>query len=525
MTDSSPAGAVELDPATYERASRGVKLAFTFVQNWRHLLAIAGGIAIALLLRAEGASEEIVVFGAGYLILAGVQSVSVADWVHGVDRFVTRGESLPERVNGASDTVGDVLKLLELVVLPAEGGLLAVLFPGSMTYPELHLPALFAAGAMIVTVSAATALYFWRRILRLGIERRNPRSTAIFFTMATPPLLAIVLSARAEAAGIGMIAFTAAAFAPSAIVAFTIMHYLNIHDKLLDIVDLRTRIEGLERKRKVVEERLAWLDGGHERGSVQMDREELSRIDKGIARYEKAISLYNAYVAEIVGILSSYSERRKKRDSAALSSQASKSIDQENDSTILKALGKPPRNRPKSFLKTLLLKLLRYTTIPSNMGLIVNAVAPSPEGFGKPQARKLVKRLDEATFKESFPRLLQRFIYEYEKREVLWAASQRPQTIKASEFASFVLDYRLAMEDDVESLHERIWLFDMIARIDPASQYAKLMKMPLAGRRGLVGALARQSENLRAARSTAKSIGRYLAQPDFAGAWGAMTGT
>ncbi len=521
-----------LNPTSYDKVGKITKTTFFLVQNWRYLLSILGACLIVILFRAEGASPEIEFFGAGYLIAGGFVTVSLTDLLNDIARLQLRGEEIPQKIDVVRRVASDAWKTLTIVIALAAAllGITTLARSGAL---ESGTTFELVVSILIASSSCAIALVFWQRMLTESKMGRNPRPYGIFFAFVVTPVLAFGFYQLSVAAGVNLVAFTISAFAPTVILSLLVTSYVGLGSTLQGVKDFERLIEkGISSKMKI-SDRLSWLqnqpqatqsDGIRVAKLTEQLKVELNLIDRNTARYKNTIKLYHGYVSDSINYFAVYASRRRRREMIGLNfSRPDYVAPSDRISEMSRILGKPPRRLPKSYLRTVRFKLIKSLVFAPMPSLILNSIAESPLGFDNPKAIKIVRHLDRVTYEQFSPDTMREHMFAYETAEMCWAMSVTRDSIIVRDFYDFLQEYRAVLERATRLLRERIALFDKITEIDPHSQYAAVMKIPLANRQRLVQSNQARAGLLRTLRKACRDIDTSLLQQDFGCSYESLT--
>jgi hypothetical protein len=512
-----------LSPTSYDKVGKITKTMFYLLQNWRYLLSILGACLVVILFRAQGASPEIEFFGAGYLVAGGFVTVSLTDLLNGIGRLQLRGEEIPRKIDVARRVASDAWKTLSIVIVLA-AAVLGITTLGKSGALESETSLELIMSILIASSSCAIALVFWERMLIEGKMGRNPRPYGIFFAFVMTPVLAFGFYQLSVAAGVSLVVFTISAFAPTVILSLLVNSYVGLDSTLQGVKDFQRLIDkGMSSKMKI-SDRLSWLQnqprGTQSDGRVAKLREqykvELNLIDRNTARYKNTIKLYHGYVSDLTNCFAAYASRRRRREMMSLTfSQPDYVAPSDSISEMSRTLGKPPQHLPKSYLRTARFKLVKSLVFAPMPSLILNSITESPLGFDSPKVIKIARHLDRVTYEQFSPDTIREHMFAYETAEMCWAMSVTRDSIIVRDFYDFLQEYRAVLERATRTLRERIELFDKITEIDPHSQYAAVMKIPLANRQRLVQSNQAKAELLRTLRKACHGIDKNLLQQDF----------
>ncbi|HEV2225637.1 MAG TPA: hypothetical protein VGR56_02390 [Nitrososphaerales archaeon] len=135
-----------------------------------------------------------------------------------------------------------------------------------------------------------------------------------------------------------------------------------------------------------------------------------------------------------------------------------------------------PANVPQSYLQTKEFDDLRQVITIFDFSLILQTLGHYTPSVTKVNAQSLANQLGRSTYEQFGPAMLQYAIKNYEKNEVAWLWSRAKSMESATHCFEFLLSYRNSIERYINETRQRINSFERIVKLDPDSDYSKIMK-------------------------------------------------
>lgn len=385
-----------------------------------------------------------------------------------------------EEMHSLSHTVSTPLSILLGVFLAILG--YAWVAPSNSPVNQFRPLAAFATNVFLVLTIMS---YFWSRFLGKIQEERYGDLTGWEILV---PMLAVasVTSVISIMSGVAHWEDSIAFYGPIILISLQVDRSIPAQGRISPKF-AKAEVERLRAARLELDSRLAWTHRQRDayteeeyQAQIKKLEREIADIDTKMTRYRDSLSKYGKVVDGVIDQVSSYQKGRKQREEIVTRSVSTDELTdvelREAMEQSIRLVSPAPRKEPKSCLRLREFDDARQTVTVLNFNLILQTLGGFPPSVTKVEAQPISSELDRSTYESYGPSLVRCTITKHAVAEAAWMWSRTKGMDSAIQCFTSLQDYQQSLKRLRQETRQRINLFEKIVRLDPESDYSRIMK-------------------------------------------------